>query len=51
MNYVEYDVYWTEYPLEVSFMAETPYLVQAKFDNNDVWIMVDTQYKQIFYKQ
>jgi glyoxylase-like metal-dependent hydrolase (beta-lactamase superfamily II) len=34
-------VYWTGHHQEASFGA-TPYLVQAKFDGNDVWIMVDT---------
>jgi glyoxylase-like metal-dependent hydrolase (beta-lactamase superfamily II)/ferredoxin len=34
-------VYWTGHHQEASFGA-TPYLLQAKFDGNDVWIMVDT---------
>jgi glyoxylase-like metal-dependent hydrolase (beta-lactamase superfamily II)/ferredoxin len=34
-------VYWVGHHQEASFGA-TPYLVQAKFDDNDVWIMVDT---------
>jgi glyoxylase-like metal-dependent hydrolase (beta-lactamase superfamily II)/ferredoxin len=34
-------VYWTGHHNEASFGA-TPYLVQAKFDGRDVWIMVDT---------
>jgi glyoxylase-like metal-dependent hydrolase (beta-lactamase superfamily II) len=34
-------VYWTGHHQEASFGA-TPYLVQAKFNGNDVWIMVDT---------